>query len=89
VEGYEAEVLGGLSAATHALSFEFTPEFLDVALECLRRASGLGFTTANYSLAEDYAIGTRQWVPLPQMSMQLEQWRGNTSIIGDVYVRAN
>lgn len=37
VEGYELEVLRGLSQPLPALSFEFVPAVLDVALDCIDR----------------------------------------------------
>lgn len=41
VEGYEDQVLAGLSRAVPALSFEFTTIQRDVAYRCLERISGL------------------------------------------------
>ena len=35
VEGFEYEVVSGLSQPIKALSMEFTPEFLDSTLKCL------------------------------------------------------
>ncbi|MFM2043557.1 MAG: hypothetical protein RLY86_2133 [Pseudomonadota bacterium] len=42
VEGFEAEVLAGLSRPVRALSLEFLPETPDAALACLDRLAGLG-----------------------------------------------
>ena len=45
VEGYEANVLAGLSRPLPLLSFEFSREFMDIARECVRYLEGLGPTT--------------------------------------------
>lgn len=56
VEGWEAEVLAGLTRAPRALSFEFTTIQRGVALDCLSRLTALGFRHFNASLGE-----TMEW----------------------------
>lgn len=52
VEGFEAEVLAGLSRAPRALSFEFTTIQRNVALACLDRLNALGYRQFNACLGE-------------------------------------
>jgi FkbM family methyltransferase len=52
VEGFEHDVLRGLSRPLPALSFEFTTIQRDVALACLDRLAALGYTQFNASLGE-------------------------------------
>lgn len=52
VEGWEAEVLAGLSAAPRALSFEFTTIQREVALAGLERLAALGYRAFNACLGE-------------------------------------
>ncbi len=52
VEGWEAEVLAGLSTAPRALSFEFTTIQRDVALTGLERLTALGYRAFNACLGE-------------------------------------
>jgi FkbM family methyltransferase len=52
VEGYEANVLDGLSQPPPALSFEFTTIQRDVALACLDRIATLGDYRFSLSLGE-------------------------------------
>lgn len=52
VEGFEAAVLRGLTCPPRALSFEFTTIQRDVALECLRLLSALGYRAFNACLGE-------------------------------------
>jgi FkbM family methyltransferase len=59
VEGQEAEVLAGLSAAPRALSFEFTTIQRGVALACLRRLGALGYRAFNACLGEGMEFAHR------------------------------
>jgi FkbM family methyltransferase len=52
VEGFEEEVLQGLTCAIKALSFEFTTIQRDVALACIERCIALGYTRFNAALGE-------------------------------------
>ncbi len=52
VEGWEAEVLAGLTAAPRALSFEFTTIQREVALAALERLVALGHHAFNACLGE-------------------------------------
>lgn len=56
VEGFEADVLAGLSSALPALSFEFTTIQRDVALACLRRLVDLGSYRFNLALGESQVM---------------------------------
>ena len=52
VEGFEIDVLNGLSHAVPALSFEFTTIARDVAMACLDRCAALGYRRFNVALGE-------------------------------------
>lgn len=56
VEGFEADVLAGLSRALPALSFEFTTIQRDVAFACLDRLSALGAYNFNIALGESQRL---------------------------------
>lgn len=55
VEGYEAEVLAGLTVPPAALSFEIVTAARDAALDALDRAAALGFGRFRLSLGESHA----------------------------------
>jgi FkbM family methyltransferase len=57
VEGFELEVLRGLSRAVPLLSFEFAIEFADVTRACVERLRALGFTRFNAALGESAQLG--------------------------------
>ncbi|MDX8352510.1 FkbM family methyltransferase [Cognatiyoonia sp. IB215182] len=62
VEGFEADVLDGLTMPLPALSFEFTTIQRDVALRCLKRLQDLGDYVFNFSLGEEHALIYSDWV---------------------------
>ncbi|MHB9028912.1 MAG: FkbM family methyltransferase [Candidatus Latescibacterota bacterium] len=62
VEGYEAQVLAGLSRPVSAASFEFVPEFLENALVSISHLVKAGVTRFNYSLGESMSLALSQWV---------------------------
>ena len=62
VEGYEPQVLAGLSQPISGLSFEFTSELLHMAAECVRRLDQLGRYEYRVSLGESMAWATEEWL---------------------------
>ncbi len=61
VEGFEADVLAGLSRALPALSFEFTTIQRDVALACLDRITALGDYRFDVALGESQKFDLGRW----------------------------
>jgi FkbM family methyltransferase len=85
-EGFEAEVLRGLSRPIRVVSFEFTPEFSSQAVECLRILQGLGPCQFNYSLGESLRLELDTWVTAEELERTLRTLP-DTRIFGDVYAR--
>jgi FkbM family methyltransferase len=85
VEGYEAEVLGGLSRPLRHLSFEFTPEYLDGALACVHRLRALGPARFNFSWGDSGDLEFREWVGPEEIARRLAAL--GSAGFGDVYVR--
>jgi FkbM family methyltransferase len=56
VEGFEADVLAGLSQALPALSFEFTTIQRDVAFRCLERLAAIGPYRFDVALGESQKL---------------------------------
>ncbi len=86
VEGFEAEVLRGLSQPIKALSVEFLPAVIDVAIEAVDRLEALGRYRYNVSYGEDLAFEFADWASADRMKEWLLQQRGGRSS-GDVYAR--
>ncbi len=61
VEGFEAQVLAGLSRPVDALSFEFTTIQRDVALAALERCVTLGFSRFDAALGESQTLLHGTW----------------------------
>lgn len=57
VEGFEADVLAGLSTALPALSFEFTTIQREVAFACLDRLAALGPYRFDIAIGESQILG--------------------------------
>lgn len=88
VEGYEDQVLQGLSYAIPALSLEFQPTFLKPALQSIDYLKRFGPLRLNYAIHEQFEWKLDKWVTPDEMMRILEQNRNNPAIIsGDVYVR--
>ena len=86
VEGFEAEVLKGLSQPIKALSFEFLPAVIDVAIEAVGLLEGLGRYRYNVSFGEGMAFELPDWRTADHISQWLKKEReGQRS--GDVYAR--
>jgi FkbM family methyltransferase len=84
VEGYEAEVLAGLSAPVAALSFEFTTIQRDIACACVARCAAIGYGTFEASLGESLAFVHEQRLTASEITdwlMELPE-RANS---GDIY----
>lgn len=87
VEGYEYEVLQGLSAPVRTISVEFTPELIESTFRCLDYLATLGRTSLNYSLGESMILALDHWVTASELRRVLETFKYDTEIFGDVYIR--
>ena len=86
VEGYEAEVLAGLSHRIPALSVEFVAGALDVAEACVRRLEALSGYEFNAVEGEERAFMSKRWLAADEMVAWLRVGGGDVSS-GDVYAR--
>jgi FkbM family methyltransferase len=90
VEGFEVEVLAGLTRPVRALSFEYLPPAHDAALAVLERVERLGAAAGgylyNYSPVETMRFAGDEWLAAEDLIRLLERVRplGRS---GDVYAR--
>jgi FkbM family methyltransferase len=84
VEGFEAEVLAGLSVPVAALSFEFTTIQRDVAAACLARCVALGLKPFNAAVGESQVLVHPEWLDHAAMAAWLESLP-HAANSGDVY----
>jgi FkbM family methyltransferase len=90
VEGFEADVLAGLSRPLRGLSFEYLPPAHDAALTVLEMVERLGADAGgylyNYSPIETMRFAGDRWLSASELVELLERFRplGRS---GDVYAR--
>ena len=80
VEGYELEVLKGLSSRVPYLSIEFCREFLDETERCIFYLMGLGYRAFNIALRESNTFYSQSWLSEERILKELnllsdpEEW---------------
>lgn len=86
VEGFEYEVLRGLSSPISFIAFEFTREFINDAMLCIEYLGSLGSADFNYALGETPALFLSDWTDRSTLFESIER---NTDDLlwGDIYVR--
>ena len=84
VEGFEADVLAGLSKPLPALSFEFTTIQRDVAHACLARLSNLGPYRFDVALGESQQLQSGTWCDAATMARTIDALPHSANS-GDVY----
>ena len=84
VEGFEAEVLAGLSTPVRALSFEYLPASRELAVACIDRLAALGDYRYNRSLGETHRLTSADWLDAAGMRAQLRDLPQHAPS-GDVY----
>ncbi|MCP5426055.1 MAG: FkbM family methyltransferase [Gammaproteobacteria bacterium] len=86
VEGYEADVLTGLSTALPALSFEYIPAAKDWALRCVERLAELGDYAYNWSVGETHRMVGSEWLTPTAVTHFLKSLNPQGRS-GDIYAR--
>ena len=86
VEGYELEVLRGLTHPLPFLAFEYLPARRDIALACLTRLADLGDYEYNWSVGEQMKLNAG-WVTPAQAAEYLRRLP-STAREGNLYASA-
>ncbi len=84
VEGFELEALRGLSVPIAALSFEYIPAALDVALGCIDQLQALGNYQFGHAPGESHRLPAGQWLTPDEMRHFLQQLTPSDGS-GDIY----
>ena len=87
VEGYEYEVIKGLSTPIKAISFEFTPELLQPTFNSIDYFQHMGEACFNFSLGESAKMFMDHWVSAQKIKEILAVYRDDVTLFGDIYVR--
>lgn len=92
VEGFENEVLTGLTRPVHGISFEYTPELFDLAVECVNRVRKLGNYEFNFIVGQSLRLGMENWIDDDAVIRKLAQltpetWRTADHQYADIFAR--
>lgn len=88
VEGFEYEVLQGLSEPIKIISFEYTiPEFMERAVECINYLNGLGRIICNYSVGETLKFNLNHWLKPADFIPLFKNLPSKGIIDGDIYIK--
>ncbi len=89
VEGFEYQVIKGLSQSIKIISFEFTPTpgLIEKAMQSIEHLCAIGEVNFNYSFGETMTFALDKWVDASEIREILMAIPYKTSFSGDVYVR--
>ncbi len=85
VEGFEYEVICGLSRTVGALSLEFTPEYIQNTFKCIERLCRISVPRFQISLRESMQFLLPGWVSAHEIGRYLSDVE--PSAFGELYVR--
>ena len=84
VEGYELQVLQGLSHPIPTVSFEYIPAEIELAQDCVLQLSEIGNYRYNWSIGESYKMKLTTWLSANEMiAVMSGNLRSGRS--GDIY----
>lgn len=86
VEGFEYEVISGLSSSIPILSFEFMYEFIDDTKKIVDRIKTLYNAEYNFNIGEEMDLFQKHWSE-PNILFKSLQDRNDVTLWGDIYVR--
>lgn len=89
VEGFELEVLKGLTQPVDMISFEYTvPEQPERAVMCIEQIERHNaHIECNYSIGEDLVWILEDWLPAEEMKRHIFTEAFKNTSFGDIYVR--
>ncbi len=87
VEGFERQVLEGLSSPLPYLSFEFTREFLEDARACVELLSNIAPVAVNGSIGESMQL-VGDWISPDELFSRFDALPQD-DLWGDIYVRSS
>jgi FkbM family methyltransferase len=88
VEGYEYDVLKGLSKPLKGLSLEYiVPENTQVLVDCLKHLAGLGSIECNFSYGESMKYNLPKWKTGQEMIDYVQTDEFTATSYGDVYIK--
>lgn len=86
VEGFEVEVIRGLSSRVDVISIEFTPEIINSTYLSIDHLLQLGDLEFNLSLGESMMLISDRWFDIETLYQKLSGYT-SSNVFGDVYIR--
>ena len=86
VEGFEYQVLKGLTKPISYLSFEFTREFFDDARKCITHLLSIGRVEFNCSFGESYQLVFPSWATSEELYLKIDSIKDEL-LWGDIYAK--
>ena len=86
VEGFELQVLQGLSYPIPTLSFEYIPATMALAHDCIAELNRIDHYRYNWSVGESHHLQSKTWLTSQEMLNTLSTRRANGRS-GDIYAR--
>jgi FkbM family methyltransferase len=87
VEGYEREVIEGLSAPVKALSFEFGIMDSEGVRACVEHLAEVGSYEFNFCAGYEYAFASGEWLRGPELVRAVDELTRTRRGTGDIYAR--
>lgn len=87
VEGFEPQVLAGLSRSLKLLSLEWTPELTDNLLRSIARLRELGDYEFNLTWAESMRMARSRWMDYQKLVEMVRFFSEDTYLWADVFAR--
>ncbi|AOS45751.1 hypothetical protein Verru16b_02838 [Lacunisphaera limnophila] len=87
VEGYEHEVLLGLSQPVNLVAIEWAPEVSTTTLQCLDHLARLGPVSFNLSWGESMRFARQRWLNHAEITTLINQFSEETYLFADIYIR--
>lgn len=86
VEGYEIEVLKGLTQKIPMMCFEFNFPLIEIALECIAYLKRFGEPVYNYTVFNKPKFESKRWLTSTEMITEIKSFSPDTKT-GDIYVK--
>lgn len=86
VEGFERDVVRGLSSKIGVISFEFTSEYIEHSMEVIEMLIRLGYRHFNASVGDQPEFQWAEWAPYYEIVRAL-MLSSSPDLWGDIYAR--
>ncbi len=87
VEGFEYQVIRGLTRPVSVLSLEYVPEVIESTYLCIDYLQHLGKIELNYTAGENMQMLLKKWTTPYEMKKLLSNISKEDNLFGDVYIR--